>query len=246
MATYEKASVLTKGRGREPAVISTARVLITDIVNGKYPVGSRLAVEVELATQLGVGRSTVREAVKMLVSKGLLTVAPKRGTVVRPPTEWHQLDPELLDVRLLHKHEREAFLRHLAEIRLMFEPFTAELAARRRTDADVTAIYRALADMRDSSPESVGAIDADIAFHNAVASAAHNPLLGHLAKSLEPALRQTFDVAAFGIEAAYGANLGLHQDIADAIAREEAERAREACLKLIHRSGRDRKVRTSK
>lgn len=230
---------MARQRGREPAVNAIARLLAADIINGVYPPGARLPVEAELAALLGIGRSTVREAVKMLVSKGLLAVAPKRGTVVRPPSDWHQLDPELLEIRLQQVEEREQFMRHLSEIRIMFEPFAAEMAARRRSDADVTAIYRALADMREARPDSIAAVDADIAFHEAVATAAHNPLLRELVKTLEAALRSSFELAAV-IPSAYLANLALHQDIADAIARQDAHRAGEACRRLIDRAGADR------
>ena len=232
---------MARTRGRETVVRTVARSLASDIMGGVYPVGARLPVESDLAEKLNVGRSTVREAVKMLASKGLLIVAPKRGTTVRPSLEWRQLDPDLLGWRRMQGEEREMFMRHLTEIRSMFEPFTAEMAAQRRTDAEMTAIYRALADMREASPETAAAVDADISFHEAIAAGSGNPLLRQLAHSLEPALRHAFDAAAMGLESAYSANLGLHQDIADAIARQEPAKAAAACRRLIARSEQDRK-----
>jgi DNA-binding FadR family transcriptional regulator len=229
---------VTRPSGREPIARAATRALAADIVNGVYPAGTRLPVEPDLAAQLGVGRSTVREAVKMLVSKGLLAVGPKRGTVVRPAQEWHHLDPELLDLQLGQEHAREAFIEHLAEIRSMFEPFAAEMACLRRSDADVTAIYRALADMREAHPASVEAIDADIAFHKAIVAAAHNPLLAHLAITLEAALRHAFNTSTH-LPDAYVANIALHQQIADAVARQEPAKASAACRALIGRAAQD-------
>lgn len=209
-------------------------------MDGTYPIGARLPVEADLAAELSVGRSTVREAVKMLVSKGLLAVAPRRGTVVREAIDWHQLDPHLLNWRFADGEERDTLMRHLNEIRSVFEPLAAQLAAQRRTDADMTAIYRALADMRDANPETEAAVDADVRFHEAVATAANNPLLRQLALSLESALRHTFDVATLGIKDAYRTNLGVHQDIADAIARQDSVKAAGASRTLIARADRDR------
>jgi DNA-binding FadR family transcriptional regulator len=238
----KKPLAVRRSRG-EPAVNSAARLLASRIVSGDFSEGGRLPVEDELAAALGVGRSTVREAVKILASKGLLAVSPKRGTVVRPASDWNQLDPELLKIRLQHASEREGFLAHLAEIRDMFEPFAADLAARRRTDADVAAIYGALDRMREASPESEDAVDADIAFHEAIATASHNPLMRQLAKTLEPALRHSFHDAAF-MPAAYVANITLHQDIADAIARQASQKATAACRRLIQRAGEDKAYRS--
>lgn len=222
---------------------SAARRLASHIVSNVYPPGSRLPVEADLAASLGVGRSTVREAVKILTSKGLLAVSPKRGTIVRPTSDWNQLDPELLKIRLQQTGEREDFLAHLSEIRDMFEPVAADLAARRRTDADVTAIFAALEGMRNASPQSEDAVDADIAFHEAIATASHNPLMRQLAKTLEPALRHSFHDAAF-MPAAYVANIALHQDIADAIARQSPQKAGAACRRLIQRAGEDQAYRS--
>lgn len=238
-----KKPLAVKRSRREPAVNLAARLLASRIVSKAFPEGGRLPVEAELAASLGVGRSTVREAVKILTSKGLLAVAPKRGTVVRPTCDWNQLDPELLKIRLQHAGEREDFLTHLAEIRDMFEPVAADLAARRRTDADVALIYRALDWMREASPETEDAVDADIAFHEAIATASHNPLMRQLARTLEPALRHSFHDAAF-MPAAYVANIALHQDIADAIARQSPQKASAACRRLIQRAGEDQAYRS--
>ena len=245
MASRIRKKPLAVRRSRsELAVNSAVRLLTSHLVSKVYPPGSRLPVEAELAASLGVGRSTVREAVKILTSKGLLAVAPKRGTVVRPVSAWNQLDPELLKIRLQQEGERGDFLRHLAEIRDMFEPVAADLAARRRTDADVGAIYGALSRMREASPETEDAVDADIAFHEAVAAASHNPLMRQLARILEPALRHSFNDAAF-MPAAYVANISLHKDIADAIAQKSPRKASEACRRLIQRAGEDQASRSA-
>jgi DNA-binding FadR family transcriptional regulator len=239
-AQSETGDRVARINGTSSAAASVARSIADDIMSGRREPGSRLPVEADLAELLGVGRSTVREAVKTLASKGLLEVATRRGTIVRPAAEWHQLDPHLIEWRLKNPAEREPFLRHLSEIRGAFEPFAASLAAMRRTDADVTAIYRALADMREADPETIAAAQADLLFHNAIAYAARNPLLTQLAKMLEPALMHTFDITDLGLGDVYRANIALHQDIADAIARNDADRAAAVTRTLIAKAERDR------
>lgn len=222
--------------------MTVARVIACDIMSGHRPEGSRLPIEDLLADELGVGRSTVREAVKILSSKGLLDVAPKRGTTVRPAAQWRQLDPDVIAWRLSDGEDAAEFLEHLAEIRAMVEPFAAEQAARRRSDADITLIYAALADMGEAAVDSPAAVEADIAFHAAVVSAAGNPLLGQLMGPLEPALRRSFDVHALSIEQAYRENLTLHQEIADAVARSQPGKAAAASRRLIDKFMADRAV----
>lgn len=231
---------MARPKGAGPVMASAARNLANQIMSGAYPAGAQLPVEAELAVALGVGRSTVREVVKVLSSKGLLSVAPRRGTIVRPMPDWNLLDPELLNWRLSDAEQHDAFMLHLNEVRAMFEPLAADLAARRRTDADMTAIYRALADMREAAPESQEAARADLLFHNAVAAAAGNPLLRQMAVTLEPALMHTFDISELGMGDAYRANLALHQEIADAIARQDPAKASAASRRLIARAVQDR------
>lgn len=224
----------------EAAVETVARVLAYDIMSGVRTEGSRLPVEDQLALELGVGRSTVREAVKILSSKGLLDVAPKRGTTVRSSSKWHQLDPDMIAWRLSGGEDAEEFLNYLAEIRAMVEPFVAEQAARRRSEADVERISAALRDMNQAAVDSPGAVEADIAFHFAVVVAAGNPLLLQLTNFLEPALRRSFDVHALSIEPAYLENLELHQQILNAIARSQPRKAADASRRLIQKFKEDR------
>ncbi|CAL9442463.1 HTH-type transcriptional repressor NanR [Streptomyces sp. enrichment culture] len=158
---------------------ATAR-LREQITGGHWPVGTRLPGETTLAKELGVGRSTVREALRALAGAGL--VQPRQGAGVfviatEPAEDW--------PARL-----RRAAVTDVYEVRMAVEVHAARLAAHRRTDDDVTALHTALAGRRAASTADDAAfVDADIAFHAAVVAAAHNPVLADLFTEFTPVLR---------------------------------------------------------
>ncbi|MDT7843471.1 FadR/GntR family transcriptional regulator [Streptomyces justiciae] len=164
-----------------PLVEQAAERLRAQIAAGHWAVGSKLPGETTLAKELGVGRSTVREALRALAGAGL--VQPRQGAGVfvlatEPTDDW--------PTRL-----RRAAVTDVYEVRMAVEVQAARLAARRRTPEDVTAMELALAGRRAASLRDDGAfIDADIAFHATVVAAAHNPVLADLFGQFTPVLRQ--------------------------------------------------------
>ncbi|WEB38815.1 FCD domain-containing protein [Streptomyces yunnanensis] len=164
-----------------PLVEQAAQRLRDQITGGHWPVGSRLPGETTLAKTLGVGRSTVREALRALAGAGM--VQPRQGAGVfviaaEPTEDW--------PTRL-----RRAAVADVYEVRAMVEVQAARLAAERRTEADVTALYAALERRRtDGAADDAAFVDADIALHAAVVDAAHNPVLTDLFGQFVPALRQ--------------------------------------------------------
>jgi DNA-binding FadR family transcriptional regulator len=144
-----------------------------EVASGRWPVGARLPAEPALAVTLGVSRSTVREAVRSLAHTGLLVVRQGDGTFVRATTEVEAV---------LRQHLRTAELIHVFEARRPIEIELARLAARRRTPADLELMARAL-DQRDAAERldrREEFVAADVSFHQAVAAAAHNPVLDAL------------------------------------------------------------------
>lgn len=151
------------------------------ILEGSLKAGDRLPAERELALELGVSRPSLREAMQKMVSKGLLTTRHGGGTFVTDRLDAHFVDPwkdMLKGHPLLH--------RDLLEFRQMLESQAAALAAERATDADISlldAAYAAL-EMAFAGDDVAACIDADVAFHQAIAEAAHNLLISHLTASL--------------------------------------------------------------
>ena len=151
------------------------------MLEGSLKPGDRLPAERTLALDMGVSRPCLREAMQKLVSKGLLTTRHGGGTHVTDRLEAHFVDPwqdMLKDHPLLH--------RDLLEFRQMLESQAAALAADRATDADLArldAVHAAL-EASYSGDDLAVCIDADVAFHQAMAEAAHHVLIGHLTASL--------------------------------------------------------------
>ena len=145
--------------------------------------GSRLPSEHELCRRLRVSRPTVREALKVLETLGMIEKIPGRGAFVR--TRGRRLGRQ---VRPYTEGEiREAsFLAH--EVRLLVETKCALLAAERADDRDITALEVALQRLTKAleAGDVSGAVLGDIAFHNAVARATKNSALLNMLATLEP------------------------------------------------------------
>lgn len=147
------------------------------ILEGALKPGDRLQPERELAVELGVSRPSLREAIQKLVSKGLLQSRQGGGTFVTSRLNSTFYDPwqELLSA---HPNGREDLL----DFRRMLEGQAAEWAAERATDADIERISTAYAAINREFPgdDRAEQAAADMAFHQAIAEASHNLLVGHL------------------------------------------------------------------
>jgi GntR family transcriptional repressor for pyruvate dehydrogenase complex len=170
---------------------SVAEELEARILEGSLKPGDRLPAERDLAVEMGVSRPSLREALQKLVSKGLLATRHGGGTVVTDRLEATFVDPWQ---QMLKGHP--ALQSDLLEFRRMLESQAAALAAERATPADIERIDTAFAtlDAAYASGDLVASAEADVAFHQAVAEAAHNALIGHLCASLHRVIHD--DVSA--------------------------------------------------
>ncbi|GAA5043633.1 DNA-binding FadR family transcriptional regulator [Thermocatellispora tengchongensis] len=164
-----------------PLVEQAAQRLREEIAAGHWPVGAKLPGETTLAKTLGVGRSTVREALRALAGAGLIQARQGAGVFViatEPAEDW--------SVRL-----RRAAVADVYEVRMLVEVQATRLATQRRTEADLDALDAALEARRAAADgDDAAFVDADIALHSAVVAAAHNPVLSDLFAEFVPALRQ--------------------------------------------------------
>ena len=151
------------------------------ILEGSLKPGDRLPPERELATELGVSRPSLREAIQKLASKGMLQSRQGGGTYVTDRLESSFSDPWQAMMGS-HPNLREDLL----EFRRMLEGQAAEWAAERATEADLQRLEQAFSAMTDAfaSDDLERRSTTDIAFHQAVGEAAHNALIGHLSAAL--------------------------------------------------------------
>jgi DNA-binding FadR family transcriptional regulator len=210
-----------------------ARSIGIDIIAGRLAEGARLPGDVELTATFGVSRPVLREGVKTLVAKGLLTTKARVGTVVRERGAWNMFDADVLAWHLDAGIDKR-FLNDLAEIRLAVEPRAAMLAATRRSDEDLAELRRSMERMRLEASDSVGFADADLALHVAVARASGNLFMRSIGHVIEAALRASFLLSAPVESEDRDTVLLWHQKIVDAIAAGDAEAASEAMVFVIH------------
>ena len=158
-----------------------AQELETRILEGVWKQGDRLPSERDLALELGVSRPSLREAIQKLVSKGLLRTRHGGGTYVTDQLEAPFVDPWQT---MLTGHPM--LQSDMLEFREMLESQAAYLAAERATAADLTLIETRYNELEQffTGQDLTGCIEKDVAFHQALAEASHNVLIGHLTASL--------------------------------------------------------------
>ncbi|WP_067829784.1 FadR/GntR family transcriptional regulator [Nocardia inohanensis] len=165
---------------RHPLAAQAAEVLLGRIRAGEWALGHRLPGETTLSAQLGVGRSTLREAIRELAGKGVLESRQGAGVFLTALDVTEDWDTVL----------RRADIVTVIEARIAIEAEAAALAARRRTPADLRALLRALAARAEAGEGIEELVDADTAFHRTVIAAAHNDILIQMFDAFVPRLRQ--------------------------------------------------------
>ena len=203
-----------------------------DIVREIIPAGALLPPEHELESRFGVGRGVVREAIKMLSGKGLVSVRPRHGTHVRPRRDWSLLDRDVLNWLVGEDKPDRKLLLAIQEVRLIIEPAAAALAATRATGMDRQRINAALAAM-EASHNQATATAADKAFHLAILDATHNPVLQGFRGAIDTILSAVFLVAVDSIDGWFEDNLPNHAAAARAIDEGNAKKARKAMEQVL-------------
>ncbi|MBB2965683.1 FadR/GntR family transcriptional regulator [Leifsonia aquatica] len=198
---------------RAPLADQAADALLERIRAGEWALGQKLPGETTLAPQLGVGRSTVREAIRQLAGRGVLQSRQGAGvfvTALDAPEDW--------DAVL-----RRASIVSVIEARIAIESEAAALAAERRTPQELRALRRAL-DARSRLDRGLEAhVDADTAFHRAIVAAAHNDILAELFDGFVPRLRQSMvEMLRLRPLSDEGADHDAHRALLDAIADRDA------------------------
>ncbi|WP_310535029.1 FadR/GntR family transcriptional regulator [Novosphingobium sp.] len=167
-----------------------ARTLGTAILAGQHKPGDSFEGEIEQALALGVSRTPYREAIRILVAKGLLESRPKAGTHVTPRARWNLLDPDVLAWTFAGEPDA-GFVTGLFELRGIIEPAAAALAAQRRTPAQIDAMRASLDAMARHGLASDAGQAADQQFHLSILEATHNDALASLASSVGAAVGLT-------------------------------------------------------
>ncbi|TPF16976.1 FadR/GntR family transcriptional regulator [Priestia megaterium] len=203
---------------RRKLVDEVLEQLQTKIFSGQYQVGDQLPTEPQLMEELGVGRSTLREAVKILVHANVLEVKQGKGTRIKSLS----FTQDSFETRL-----QTADIDHIYEAREMLDLQVAMLAAQRRTDEDLLKMKGHL-DKRKKELEKgnyAEYIDADIQFHLSIAEASKNNVLMDLYQSFVPVLRHTLSQLILKT-VDYKDNSAIHENLFTAILNGDTEQAK--------------------
>ena len=201
------------------------------IVAGRYGVGASIPPEPLLCLELGVSRTVVREAVKSLIAKGLMTTGPKVGTRVLPPEHWNWFDPDVITWQSQAGLTPE-FLRDLQDLRRVVEPAAVRLTAERATAEDIAQIEDAYAGMKRAVDSGGDYVTCDLRFHQGLLRACGNRMLVQMSKALGALLRTSFEISTRRKDGPRN-SLPMHREVLDAVIAHDPDRAEKAIRILI-------------
>lgn len=210
-----------------------AERLLALISEGDLRPGDAVPAERELAQAYGVGRSSIREALRMLESKGVIQSAGNGSFIVAAfgDTLNRSLD-FLISVD-------QADFRELFEVRHMLEAEAAALAAERHVEPDIAEMARQIAAMQAGLQSEADFIAADLRFHMAIAQATRNRLIVHLMHAIRSQLQRSL-ASSFHVPGSPEHAIEMHRLILDAVAAREPDEARRRMHEHVTRVALDR------
>ena len=170
--------------------VAVVEGLVNVIVSGELAPGDTLPPEGPLAKQFGVSRTVLRESVKRLEEKGLVSVGQGRGTLVQPTRSWNVMDRVVLTALIAHD-DTLGVLDELSVVRARLEATMAGDVARARSAEQLEALRRALESMRDSLDRTEEFLAADVRFHDVVMESSGNRLAESIARALFERARES-------------------------------------------------------
>lgn len=163
---------------------TVAQQLLREIREKRLPPGRRIPSERELMASLGVGRSTVREAVNGLAMLGVLEIRHGQGAFVADPSAG------AAPANAIAAALARGFTRDLFEARMLVEVHAARLAAERRTEAELAEIEQVIADHEQAIAEGRPAVEPAVRFHVKIGEAAHSEVLASFVSSMAEVMHQ--------------------------------------------------------
>ncbi|TDW24378.1 FadR/GntR family transcriptional regulator [Kribbella kalugense] len=221
--------------------VAVVAELVDLIVTGQLQEGDLLPPEGPLSEHFGVSRTVLRESVKRLEEKGLVTVSQGRGTQVRAPGYWNMLDPVVLS-SLIDNDESVGVLDELTIVRASLESAMAGAVAGSHSTDELRRLENALTTMRESESETDSFRQADVVFHYALMEISGNRLAENIAKQLYKRAVESSRYQGIDPPDAVALTLKEHQAIVDAIARNDTAAAELSMHDHIHGSWQRRRL----
>lgn len=201
------------------------------IVRGEFQPGEALPNADDLSKMMGISRTVLREAVKVLAGKGLVVSRPKTGTRVRPRGDWNFLDSDILLWRYA-EGPTETDVNALFELRRAIEPMAAALAAKNATPDQIDTINAALAEMEVAGDDGALFAEPDLVFHRTILRMTGNELIGSLGALIATALMMSFRLSDAN-PAGHRHSLPMHREVVRRIIDGDGPGARDTVSALI-------------
>lgn len=208
-----------------------------DIVSGRLSSEAQLPNETEWCEKLEISRSVLREALRVLVSKKLITIRARTGGRIRPRSDWSVLDPDILRW-LCNGEDQRNFSRELFEVRRIVEPAAARIAAERAKPEQIAELRRCCDEMAAAGEDSDLFIEPDNRYHRTLLEAVGNSLVRGLTETITVALEVTLRMS---LNARRGnqPSVPLHRAVCEAVASRNGDAAYAAMLLLVDESAMD-------
>lgn len=201
------------------------RILAERIVNGDIGVDDLAPTEQDICVEFGVSKTTAREVIGALASRGLVTVRHGRRMEIRPVAEWNHLDPMLLEL----DHDPDSVrktLGDLHDLRMLLEPEMAARAALMANEDHFRRMRQAVQEMEELEDDPDAYLEVDVDFHSEIASATGNVVLAFVLDSVRELLRVSRRVT--NLINAMPETTVAHRRIYEALRAREPETARQA------------------
>jgi GntR family transcriptional regulator, galactonate operon transcriptional repressor len=203
-----------------------AEEVVRSLARGDYAPGDRLPTEPQLQQAFGVSRTVLREALKFVESRGMLSIGPGRGAVVQPMAGWNLLDPLVLSAMLENYPTPEAF-EQLMAVRSMIEPELARAAADLITTGELERLAELLVQMADELHDPEAFLQHDVEFHNVINRCSGNMVAHSIMAAIEQPLRSSRRLTNT-IPHALDQAQDAHQHIYDQLLRRDSDQSAEA------------------
>jgi len=240
LQTNENGFAVTKIPVASPAVGRVRRVdlvqevatrLEEQILSGQLVPGQAIPPEGQLSVQLGVSRTVIREAMRILGARGLVAVSQGKSPRVKPADPAHVVN----SIAAFLQRTNHSLL-HLVEVRRHLETSIAAMAAQRATPEQIAALEEA--NERLATAKTLDSqVEADMRFHTLLAEATGNPVFGLLLQPLTHLLRMSLRETLGRTGAKLASD--CHRSILAAVQKGDPEGARQAMLDLVDRAGHD-------
>lgn len=214
---------LTSPVNKDSVVFLVVERIKEALINKELKPGNYLPSEAELSKNLGVGNSSIREAIKMLQALGVVEVRRGRGTIIREYPGEDIINPLIFQLIMEH-----ANIKDILDFRIMFEPEYTIMAMKRATKKDIEKIKNTVDNFETVIKNGTQKAEDDLAFHSAILQSTYNPFVIKIGETILQLYKASISKSMKNIPEIA---LRDHQRIFEAFCEKNEKKLREAVIK---------------